>query len=80
MASIGLVNGTIEKGFVGQLKTLTIRASIEIRTNRSKSGDVQPDLICPLLSGPKLMIFWITKETRNAEQEASPGRDYRQAA
>lgn len=37
-------------------------------------------LICPLLSGPKLMIFWITKETRNAEQEASPGRDYRQAA
>src|SRR3546814_13980470 len=36
-------------------------------------------LICPLLSGPKLMIFWITKETRNAEQEASPGRDYRQA-
>ncbi|CAM4324855.1 hypothetical protein NOLU111490_17545 [Novosphingobium lubricantis] len=37
-------------------------------------------LICPLLSGPKLMIFWITKETWNAEQEASPGRDYRQAA
>jgi hypothetical protein len=34
----------------------------------------------PLLSGPKLMIFWITKETRNAEQKASPGRDYRQAA
>jgi hypothetical protein len=37
-------------------------------------------VICPLLSGPKLMIFWITKETWNAEQEASPGRDYRQAA
>lgn len=37
-------------------------------------------VICPLLSGPKLMIFWTTKETRNAEQEASPGRDYRQAA
>ena len=43
MASIGTVNGTIDKGFVGQLKTLSIRASIEIRTNRSKSGDVQPD-------------------------------------
>jgi exonuclease SbcC len=38
------------------------------------------DLICPLLSGPKLRIFWMTKETWNAEQEASPGRDYRQAA
>ncbi|GGJ64338.1 hypothetical protein CDQ92_00565 [Sphingopyxis bauzanensis] len=43
MASIGFVNGTIEKGFVGQLKTLSIRASIEIRTNPSKNGDVQPD-------------------------------------
>ena len=37
-------------------------------------------VICPLLSGPKLMIFWITKENMNAGQEASPGRDYRQAA
>ncbi|MEA3389635.1 MAG: transglutaminase-like cysteine peptidase [Pseudomonadota bacterium] len=37
-------------------------------------------LICPLLSGPKLMIFWMTKENMNAGQEASPGRDYRQAA
>ena len=43
MASIGFVNGTIEKGFVGQLKTLSIRAAIEIRTNPSKNGDVQPD-------------------------------------
>src|SRR3546814_21055368 len=43
MAAIGFVNGTIKEGFVGQLKTLTIRAAIEIRTNRSKSGDVQPD-------------------------------------
>ena len=29
MAAIGFVNGTIEKGFVGQLKTLSIRAAIE---------------------------------------------------
>src|SRR3546814_4312744 len=43
MAAIGFVNGTIKEGFVGQLKTLTIRAAIEISTNRSKSGDVQPD-------------------------------------
>lgn len=43
MAAIGFVNGTPEKGFVGQLKTLSIRASIEIRPNRSKSGDTQPD-------------------------------------
>ncbi|WP_336579957.1 DUF736 domain-containing protein [Sphingopyxis witflariensis] len=37
------MNGTIEKGFVGQLKTLSIRAPIEIRVNPSKNGDVQPD-------------------------------------
>ena len=43
MAAIGFVNGTIEEGFVGQLKTLSIRAAIEIRTNPSKSGDVLPD-------------------------------------
>ena len=43
MAAIGFVNGTIDTGFVGQLKTLSIRAAIEIRTNRSKNGDVQPD-------------------------------------
>ena len=43
MAAIGFVNGTIEKGFVGQLRTLSIRAAIEIRPNPAKNGDVQPD-------------------------------------
>ena len=43
MAAIGYVNGSIDKGFVGQLKTLTIRAGIEVRTNRSKAGETQPD-------------------------------------
>lgn len=43
MAAIGIVSGTIEKGFVGQLRTLSIRAPIEIRLNPGKKGDVQPD-------------------------------------
>ncbi len=43
MPAIGFVNGTPEKGFVGQLKTLSIRASIEIRPNRSKANETQPD-------------------------------------
>jgi uncharacterized protein (DUF736 family) len=43
MAAIGFVNGTIEEGFSGQLRTLSIRAAIEVRPNRSKSLDVQPD-------------------------------------
>ena len=37
-------------------------------------------LICPLLSGPKSMLFWIAKEIGNAIEEASAGGDYRQAA
>lgn len=43
MSAIGFVNGSIEEGFMGNLKTLTIRARIEIRANPRKSGDVQPD-------------------------------------
>lgn len=43
MAAIGIVSGTVEKGFVGQLATISIRAPIEIRRNPGKNGDVQPD-------------------------------------
>ncbi len=43
MAAIGIVTGTIETGFNGQLRTLSIRAAIEIRRNRNKSVDAQPD-------------------------------------
>ena len=37
-------------------------------------------LICPLLSGPKSMLFWITKEIGNAIEEAQAGGDHRQVA
>jgi hypothetical protein len=37
------------------------------------------ELICPLLSGPESLLFWIMKEFGNG-QEAQAGRDYRQAA
>lgn len=43
MAAIGYVNGSVEAGFSGQLRTLSIRAGIEIRPNRSKAGEAQPD-------------------------------------
>src|SRR3546814_6426413 len=43
MAASGIVTGKIETGFNGQLRTLSIRAAIEIRRNRSKSADLQPD-------------------------------------
>ncbi len=37
-------------------------------------------LICPLLSGPKSMLFWIMKEIGNAIEEAQAGGDHRQVA
>lgn len=43
MAAIGFVNGTMEKGFLGELRTLSIRVPVEIRRNPSKAGSVQPD-------------------------------------
>lgn len=43
MAAIGFVNGTIEQGYVGELRTLSIRVPLEIRPNRSKCGEIQPD-------------------------------------
>lgn len=43
MGAIGMVSGTFEKGFVGEIRTLSIRARIEIRPNRGKDRGVQPD-------------------------------------
>jgi hypothetical protein len=37
-------------------------------------------LICPLLGGPKSMLFWTRKEKTNAIQDTHAGGDYRQAA
>jgi hypothetical protein len=44
------------------------------------SGKSNTLLICPLLSGPKSMLFWIMKEVLNAIEKAQAGGDYRQAA
>ncbi len=38
------------------------------------------ELICPLLIGPKSLLFWIEKETWNAIQEAQAGGNHWQAA
>lgn len=43
MGAIGMVSGAIDKGFVGEIRTLSIRAPIDIRPNRGKGADVQPD-------------------------------------
>ena len=44
------------------------------------SDTIRCPLICPLLSGPKSMLFWITKEIGNAIEEAQAGGDHWQVA
>jgi uncharacterized protein (DUF736 family) len=43
MPAIGYVSRNANGGFSGNLKTLSIRANIEIVPNKSKNGDSQPD-------------------------------------
>lgn len=68
MAAIGYVSGTLDEGFEGQLKTLSIRASVEIRLNRSKTGEAQPDYRV-YSDGVEVGAGWI----RTGE---ASGRDY----
>lgn len=68
MAAIGYVSGTLEQGFEGQLKTLSIRANVEIRPNRSKTGEAQPDYRV-YSDGVEVGAGWI----RTGE---ASGRDY----
>jgi hypothetical protein len=43
-------------------------------------GGQRANMICPLLGGPKSMLFWTRKGKKNAIQETHAGGDYRQAA
>ena len=68
MAAIGYVTRQGDGSFKGQLKTLSIRADIEIVANRSKASDVQPDYRV-VSDGVEIGAGW----TRRSE---SSGRDY----
>jgi uncharacterized protein (DUF736 family) len=67
MPAIGHVKRSGE-GYKGELKTLSIRAGIEIVPNRTKTGDAQPDYRV-LTQGIEVGAGWIrTGETS--------GKDY----
>jgi uncharacterized protein (DUF736 family) len=68
MPAIGHVSRTSNGGFKGQLKTLTIRAEIDIVPNDSKTSDAQPDYRV-LSEGIEVGAGW----TRRSE---TSGRDY----
>jgi uncharacterized protein (DUF736 family) len=67
MPAIGYVTRK-DGGFSGNLKTLTIRANVEIVPNRSKSSDTQPDYRV-LSDGVEIGAGW-------DKTSASSGRDY----
>lgn len=68
MPAIGYVTKGEDGSFKGQLKTLTIRAEIDIVANRGKSADTQPDYRV-LSDGVEIGAGWM----RRSE---SSGRDY----
>jgi uncharacterized protein (DUF736 family) len=68
MPAIGYVTKSEDGSFKGQLKTLSIRAEIEVVANVRKTSEVQPDYRV-MSDGVEIGAGW----TRRAE---SSGRDY----
>jgi uncharacterized protein (DUF736 family) len=60
MPAIGLVTKQNTGGFKGQIKTLSIRADIDIVPNNSKAADTQPDFRV-LTQGVEIGAGWIRK-------------------
>jgi len=68
MPAIGYVTKQTNGAYKGQLKTLSIRAEIDILPNPSKSGDSQPDFRV-MTQGVEIGAGWV----RTGE---SSGKDY----
>ena len=68
MPAIGHVTRSSNGGFAGQIKTLTVRADIEIVANDSKSSDAQPDYRV-LSDGVEVGAGWVRRSETS-------GRDY----
>lgn len=68
MASIGLVTRNEHGAFKGQLRTLSVRAEIDIVPNEAKTTDAQPDYRV-LSEGIEVGAGW-------ARRSETTGRDY----
>lgn len=60
MPAIGLVTKLNNGGFKGQIKTLSIRADIDIVPNNSKAAETQPDFRV-LTQGVEIGAGWVRK-------------------
>jgi uncharacterized protein (DUF736 family) len=70
MAAIGHVVRTTTGGFTGQIRTLTIRADIDIVPNEGKASDAQPDYRV-LSEGVDVGAGWIRRSEGSAREYVS---------
>jgi uncharacterized protein (DUF736 family) len=68
MPAIGYVTKLSTGGFKGQIKTLSIRAEIELLPNNGKNSDQQPDYRV-VAQGVEIGAAWV-------RQSESSGKDY----
>src|SRR5690348_9935686 len=68
MPAIGHVTSNSNGGFKGQLRTLSIKANVEIVPNEMKSGEAQPDYLV-LSDGTDIGAGWLRRSENS-------GRDY----
>jgi uncharacterized protein (DUF736 family) len=70
MPAIGHVTKQVNGGFKGQLKTLSIRAEIDIVPNTAKSADSQPDFRV-LAKGYEIGAGWVRKGETSGKEYVS---------
>jgi uncharacterized protein (DUF736 family) len=70
MPAIGYVTKQSNGGFKGQLKTLSIRADIEIVPNTRKASDSQPDFRV-VASGVEIGAAWVRKSETSGNEYVS---------
>lgn len=68
MPAIGYVTKADDGSFKGQIKTLSIRADIDVVANRGKTSDAQPDFRV-LSDGVEIGAGWLRRSETS-------GRDY----
>ncbi|NGO52999.1 DUF736 domain-containing protein [Allomesorhizobium camelthorni] len=72
MPAIGYVTKQSSGGYKGQIRTLSIRADIEIVPNRSKSTDAQPDFRV-VTGGVEIGAGWIRTGEQSGNEYVSLG-------
>ncbi len=70
MPAIGYVTKQQNGGYKGQLKTLTIRADIDIVPNAAKNGDSQPDFRV-VTQGVEIGAGWVRKGETSGKEYVS---------